>query len=270
MATAKPAPPCSAFDSARLRRIQRYGPGGGILLASGVSNETSISVNFGKPLPLFPLDRVSLLPQQVLQLHVFEPRYRQMVEQALDGAGQIGMAVFRGDAWKQQYHGRPPIRAAVCIGQIVQHQKLDDGRFNLLLQGVCRARVIKELPASEERLYRMALLEPVGIEGAEGEELGELRDSLDLMLSEGPLTRMHAAGALLEYVRNEEIPTTALMELVSFTLLTDSEVRYKLLAEGDAGARASLIRSELVGLRSLLRRAEAQRPEEWPKGCSWN
>src|SRR3954467_9840508 len=85
-----------------------------------MSEETSIQVNFGRPLPLFPLDAVTLLPQQLLPLHIFEERYRQMVEHALDGSGQLAMAVLDGSGKGEE--GNPPIRPAVCIGQIAQHE----------------------------------------------------------------------------------------------------------------------------------------------------
>ncbi|CAG1009353.1 hypothetical protein PHYC_03692 [Phycisphaerales bacterium] len=255
-----------------------------------MSEENSIQVNFGKPMPLFPLDQATVLPQQVLPLHIFEPRYRQMVEHALDGAGQIAMAVFEGNRWKQEYHGRPPLRPAVCIAQIVQHEKLPDGRYNLLIQGVCRAKIIRELGPEKERQYRLALLEPVGVglpgpesglESIEGEEilgpsddnspaLSEVRNRIREMLDEGPLTQMMHAAAVLEYVKNDELPTSAVLELVSFTLITDPRLRYQLLAEPHAEDRARIIVGELEHLSGLIRRAAEQHPEDWPKGCSWN
>ena len=260
-----------------------------------MSEEHSISVNFGKAIPLFPLDSVTLLPQQLLPLVVFEPRYRQMIEHALDGAGQIAMAVYAGDEWKKDTHGRPPIKPAVCVGQIVQHEKLLDGRYNVLVQGVCRAKLVEELPPAQGRLYRAALLEPVGIDtgaviedgGGEGEEeeaespdlglkpeepeaLTHVRSRLSELLSEGPLTQMAAAEPVLEFIRNEEVPTAPLLEIVSFMLITDPHLRYKLLAEGDIETRAVLIMDELEHLSSLIRRAEHQRPQDWPKGMSWN
>ena len=68
------------------------------MLALEMPDEVSIRVNFNKPIPLFPLDSVVLLPQQVMPLHIFEPRYRQMVDEALDSVGQIAMAVIdKGD-----------------------------------------------------------------------------------------------------------------------------------------------------------------------------
>jgi len=282
-----------------------------------VSEETSIQVNFGRPIPIFPLDAVTLLPQQVLPLHVFEPRYRQMVDQALDGAGQIAMAVFEGEEWKDDYHGRPALRPAVCVGQIVQHEKLFDGRYNLLLQGVCRARIIEEMAPDGERLYRVAMLEPVGLDASntviqtpidddddEGgdeaeavypppeaafaadaeddddedetldapdpEHLRLVRERIGSLLSEGPLTQMTAAEPILEYVNNDDIPVSALLELVSFTLISEPDLRYALLAEPHVERRAEIILGELDHLASLIRRAEAQRPQDWPKGLSWN
>ena len=234
------------------------------------AEESTVRVNFGKPMPLFPLDSVSLLPQQVLPLHIFEPRYRQMMEHTLDGPGQFAMAVFKGRAWKQQYHGRPPLMRAVCIGQVAQHEKLPDGRFNVLLQGVCRARITGEVPAEEERLYRAAILEPVDATSHADDELADAREFLEDTLTDGPLAQLAAARAVLEYVQNEEVPTSALLELVSFTMLSGKSLRYRLLAEGDIHRRAAIIRTELLSLGQLIQRAAAQKPEDWPKGLSWN
>jgi uncharacterized protein len=283
----------------------------------------SVHVNFGKPIPLFPLDSVTLLPQQVLPLHIFEPRYRQMIEHALDGAGLVAMAIFEGADWKSEYHGRPPIKPIVCVGHIVQHEKTPDGRYNLLLQGVCRARILRELPPSEDRLYRAGYLEPFGVPGAMNDEstdeadedseddtspehdvptesetglppplkppppvqhmgaelpleeggqrsLDDARERITKMLSDGPLSKLVVAEPVLEYLRNEEIPSHAILELVAFPLTSDNDVRYELLAEGDPAARARIILRELTSLERLLRLATAQHPERWPKGLSWN
>lgn len=235
-----------------------------------MSEEVSVQVNFSRPMPVFPLDQATLLPQQVLPLHIFEERYLQMVNDALDGAGQIAMGVFRGSRWRQEYHGRPPLRPAVCIGQIVQHEQLPDGRYNILLQGICRARIVEEVDAEEGVLYRRAMLQPVGVGDIDEGELEGLRDWLDEALTDSPLTQMTAAETVLGYVRNDEIPTSALLELVSFTMTAGGELRYRLLAEGDAGQRARLVREELEHIQGLIERARAQHPEDWPKGCSWN
>ena len=239
------------------------------------SEDSSIAINFGKPIPLFPLDQVTLLPQQILPLHIFEPRYRQMIESALDGAGQIAMAVFDGDDWKQQYHGRPKIRRAVCIGHILRHEKQPDGRFNVLLQGVCRAQIVKETPARDGCLYREAMMSPLVEDASElndqaASSLAEFRLRLGEMLEEGELSRLTAAEPLMQYIRNDSLPTQAVMEIVSFTLIQGADLRYRLLAERSAEVRAVLLMTELQHLGTMIRRASRQRPEDWPKGLSWN
>ena len=235
-----------------------------------MSEESAIQVNFGRPMPLFALDTAILLPQQVVPLHIFEPRYVQMVERVLDGTGQFAVGVFRGKRWKKEYHGRPPVLPAVCIGQIIQHERTPEGRYNLLVQGICRAKISKEFGATDDRLYREVLLEPVGIDPEEEAKLYGVRERLTELLEEGPLSMLNNAEWMVERMRQEEIPTSVILELVSFVLPTRKEVRYRLLAEGDAGERAELIEHELIGLRRVLKVAMAQHPERWPKGVSWN
>lgn len=134
--------------------------------------------------------------------------------------------------------------------------------------------MIRELPAGEGLLYREALLEPVGLD--EG-ELSEGKDRLDALrtrvkesLAEGPLARLSAAETILDFASNEEVPTSAILEVLSFTIVTDGRTRYRLLEEGDARRRADIIESEVNRLERLIRMAAHQHPSEWPKGMSWN
>ncbi|MEN0019397.1 MAG: LON peptidase substrate-binding domain-containing protein [Planctomycetota bacterium] len=237
-----------------------------------MSEEVSIQVNFGKPIPIFPLDSVSLLPQQVLPLHIFEPRYRQMVEAALDGSGQIAMATYAEEAAETPPLSQPPVRPAVCVGQIVQHEKLPDGRFNLLLQGVCRATILSESEPDEQRLFREAMLEPAMDPDAEeaAEAMDNLRRWIEHNLETGPLAHLAAAESLLPYLRNEDVPSNAVLELIAFALTTEGNIRYELLAESSAMARVAILRRDLDRLASTIARAELQAKVKWPKGCSWN
>src|SRR3954471_16357024 len=92
---------------------------------------------------LFPLPNLVLFPHVAQPLHIFEPRYRQLMADALDGDRLIAMATLR-PGWEEEYHKRPPIHDMVCLGKIRQEKRLPDGRYDLLLQGVCRARVLEE------------------------------------------------------------------------------------------------------------------------------
>ncbi len=239
-------------------------------MASSEETTQTIRVNFARPMPLFPLHGVVLLPHAVLPLHVFEPRYRQMVEQALDTSGQVAMAMFEGDRWKLEYHGQPPIRPVVCVGQIVQHEKLFDGRFNILLQGVCRARIEREHNPKNGRLYREAILRPIGPHEVSEEEIPGVRQRLRDLLQEHPLTELAAAEGISNCLAKDGAPTAAVMELISISIVSDPETKYRLLAEADPAARAELIQRELISLRSLLSRAERQLDPAAPKGVCWN
>jgi len=239
-----------------------------------VSDEQAIRVNFGSWMALFPLDRVVLLPQQVMPLHIFEPRYVQMITHALDASGQIAMGVFSGSRWRQEYHGAPPVRPAACIGQIVQHERMNDGRYNILLQGVCRAQITDEQGADEDRHYRVVTLSPLEQEREafveSGDDLERLREWIERSITRGALARVAVAEQVVEYVRNEDIPTEVVLELVAFAMITEPSARYGLLAEGDVSARGRLLRESLDRLGRLIRQAKSQRPDAWPKGMSWN
>ncbi|MEL7485190.1 MAG: LON peptidase substrate-binding domain-containing protein [Planctomycetota bacterium] len=235
-----------------------------------MSDDIDVRVNFARPMPVFPIDGLVMLPQQVVPLHIFEERYRQMMSHVLDGAGQIAMAVFDGSGVTPNDDGQPRLRPNVCVGQIVQHEKLDDGRYNILLQGVCRARITEEHDPTPTRLFRTAVLEPVEHDPYDTTALDHHREWLDEELSSGELSRLWASEDLLEYVRNEDVPTSILFELLSFTLLSDVELRYGLLAEPDPLRRAELVRDDLERVRKMIRLADKQASDEWPKGMSWN
>jgi Lon protease-like protein len=280
-----------------------------------MSAPETVHVNFSKPMPLFPLHSATLLPHGIIQLHVFEPRYRQMVADVLDGSGQIAMAVFDGDQWKREYHGRPPLRPAVCIGQIVQHVKhenarqdgdeaeeshdtsiiaapdeADEGRaessrsasdatgpgsagtYDIILQGVCRARIAMEQPSDANRLYRTALLEPLGQPEVDDRVLVEHRGKLASMLSSKPLSDLRSAEGFAEYLRGTDVPANVIIELLAYTYvpLEDVQRRYAFLAAPDPLDRARMIEDTLDGIATLLRRVAPQRTSDAPKGCNWN
>src|SRR5262245_34911268 len=102
------------------------------------------SVDCAAPLPIFPLPTVQLFPHALLPLHVFEPRYRALLKDCL--AGQSVMAVpMLEPGYEAHYHERPAVRALCGLGLIVAHEPLADGRANILLRGVTRARIVEEL-----------------------------------------------------------------------------------------------------------------------------
>jgi uncharacterized protein len=106
-------------------------------------------------IPIFPLPGVVLLPGTLLPLHIFEPRYRAMVADALEGDRTIGMAMWRDGAEDDAGGGVTPIHEMGGAGEIVESERLDDGRYNIVLEGRFRFRVIDEAPPSPYRIARI-------------------------------------------------------------------------------------------------------------------
>lgn len=182
--------------------------------------------------PLFPLPNVVLLPRAVLPLHVFEERYKQMTADAIRGEHVIAMALLR-PGWEKDYYQAPEIEPAVCVGQILSYERLADGRYNFLLQGVRRARVVKEL---RKHPYRVAELEPIIETPALEIDLADYRRHLDEMFTEGPLAKT-PAGMQFAKILATEIPTSDVADLLAFNLVDDLPLKQSLLADGDVVRR---------------------------------
>src|SRR5438874_9440994 len=121
-----------------------------------MNDDTWALENFAGTARLFPLPNVVLFPHVVQPLHIFEPRYREMTADALADDNLIAMALLQPD-WESQQQGQPAIHPVVCLGRIIAHQTLDDGRYLMLLRGLSRARVVEEVET--KNAYRMARLE---------------------------------------------------------------------------------------------------------------
>src|SRR4051812_33129982 len=105
-------------------------------------------------LPMFPLPNLVFFPNTRLPLHVFEPRYRQMIADALQKENRIGIVLLR-PGWEADYFGSPPIHEFGTLGTIEQAVPLDDGRFNILIRGDVRVRVLDEVSRVPYRTARV-------------------------------------------------------------------------------------------------------------------
>ncbi len=149
----------------------------------------------GEEIPLFPLANVALFPHGRVPLHVFEPRYRQLSAHALAGARRIGMIAVRPEH-AAAMTGDPPLFSVGCAGVIEEAVRREDGRYDLVLRGTHRFRIVDEFPRVGDRLYRVAHV--VGLddpfdEEREGIPLQGLRaDAIDLL---SHLLRLTTPGA---------------------------------------------------------------------------
>jgi Lon protease-like protein len=130
-------------------------------------------------LPIFPLSNVVLFPGVATPLHLFEPRYRQLARDVLAGERCIGMVVVRPE-FADEMSGDPPVFPIGCAGRIAESQRLPDGRYNLVLRGESRFRVLEEPPRPGERLYRCARVEYLDdpYDEAERDRVSRLRASI--------------------------------------------------------------------------------------------
>ena len=174
-------------------------------------------------IPLFPLPNVVLFPNVFLPLHIFEARYRDMVTDALAADRIIGMVLLR-PGWENDYEGRPAIYPVGCAGLITHAERLPDGRFNIVLQGMEKFKVLDE---DDSRTYRLARVDSVNEQAANGDDKDEMRLArrrLEALLvpqpkGRGSDTKVPASmadedlvNALAQYLELEPVEKQALLE----------------------------------------------------------
>jgi len=173
-------------------------------------------------IPLFPLPNVVLFPNVCLPLHIFEPRYREMVANTLDADRIIGMVLLR-PGWEGEYEGRPAIYGVGCAGLVTHAERLDDGRYNLVLRGLQKFQVTEE---DHSRRYRMATIEPIlePVADADRTVIAAERRRLEALLVPQPAGRgvdpkmppsmpdEELVNALAQYLDLEVVEKQALLE----------------------------------------------------------
>ncbi|HEY0096465.1 MAG TPA: LON peptidase substrate-binding domain-containing protein, partial [Archangium sp.] len=163
-------------------------------------------------LKVFPLPSAVLFPHAALPLHIFEPRYRALVKDALARDKVMALAQLQ-PGWESQYGERPPMQPMMCAGLIIWHEELPDGRYNILLQGVARARLLEELPGQNPyREVRVQLLPDTDYQGPEEEQLRqavfELAGRVPASFAENllPVVARSQGGALADVVAAAVVP----------------------------------------------------------------
>ena len=195
-------------------------------------------------IPIFPLPNVVLFPNVFLPLHIFEPRYRQMVADALAGDRMIGMVLLR-PGYEADYEGSPPVYDTGCSGLITHAEPLDEGRYNVVLRGVEKFTIAHEEPAPAGRLYRTAVISGVDetVGDADRIELRGHRQHLEQLLA--PLW---SSG--LEQHLPAEMPDEDLVNALAQYLEFDPIEKLALLQQHGAVARCkSMI--ELLEIKQL-------------------
>jgi hypothetical protein len=195
-------------------------------------------------LPLFPLPNVVLFPNVFLPLHIFEPRYREMVADAIAGDRMIGMVLLR-PGWDVERgrsssslrgSGEPPVYSIGCSGLITHVETLADGRYNIVLRGLERVRILEE---DQSRSYRRASVEALSdlpLHADDKVVIRRHRERLEAMLTRAGESKIGdpkipaAMGdedlihALAQYLDLEPVEKQALLERHSLRARAESLV----------------------------------------------
>jgi Lon protease-like protein len=186
---------------------------------------------------LFPLPNLVLFPGALQPLHIFEPRYCDLMAETVATDGLIAMAVL-APGWESDYEGRPPIYPVACLGRVTTYHRLDDGRYNLLLLGVARTRILEELPPSKSfREARSARLE-------EKQPNDSVRQRLTkelLAAFEGLMSDSAQSHEQLRRLAEGQATLESLTDLVAFASEMSLDAKVSLLAEPDVEARAHAV-----------------------------
>jgi uncharacterized protein len=213
--------------------------------------------------PLFPLPNVVHFPHLLLPLHIFEPRYRQMVGDSLAGSRLIGMALLK-PGWVTT-EGSPPIHDTVCLGRITAEQFAPDGRYYLVVQGLSRARVVRE--EASDRPYRVAELilhpdpetttSPAAVAAQRRRLIGAFRK----------LFPRRDLDQVLSRAIEETVPLGILCDVLTDAMALEAQDAQKVLAELDINRRCGVV---LRLIHDKLRRRTKPVRAAWPPEFSLN
>lgn len=208
-------------------------------------------------LPIFPLPDVVFFPHTVLPLHIFEPRYRRMVADCLAGDGRLAVVMLR-PGWERDYHGRPPVHAVAGAGDIIQCERLADGRYNIVLDGRLRVRIEEEvrpeLPYRVARARRLAEVVPEDGAGALSRRLTTLRAAHTKLLD--ALGQGHAD--LVGRLTVAGAPPGAVIDRIVAAVVPDATVRQRILESVDVSERLDLATAALADLLTMASGSEAE------------
>lgn len=208
-----------------------------------MSNDPFSLAEFAGKARLFPLPNLVVFPHVVQPLHIFESRYVEMLEHAVADDHLLAMALLL-PGWQPEYDSRPPIEQIICLGRVMSHSPAKQGTYNILLGGISRAKVKRELPVLHSyREAEIELLQDINPEPGD-DSVRQLHSELvrafrRFIPAEAPVQRQ------FEDLLNEETSLGTLTDLISYSLPLDLAFRQTLLAELDVLQRCRLLLDEL-------------------------
>lgn len=207
--------------------------------------------NFSGVVPIFPLSTVVFFPNTLLPLHIFEQRYRDMLNDALSDEKLIGMALLK-PGWEKDYFGNPEIYRITGIGRIITSETFEDGRSNIVLYGLRRAEILETIDGKPYRQARIRLLENPGVN-----EEKILREKILYMIS----AWNDMNGDENQIKVNGSLNLGRLTDVLASLLISNVFEKQKLLEELDINERGRKIATFLEDRLKVLEITLSRRDE---------
>jgi Lon protease-like protein len=212
----------------------------------GKREQSGMPSDFDGIVRLFPLPNLVLFPNVIQNLHIFEPRYCEMLSDALESDDLITMALLdRG--WEENYDAHPRIAKSVCVGRIINHTPLGDGRHNIMLAGLHRARIVEEIDVGTA--FRQARVELIEEEPWDQVELADSAKYDLVKLFRSFLPPEIAKADPLSEVLVHQLPLGVLTDIVAFAINLPLPVKQMLLGEPSEETRYRILIEQLGRLK---------------------
>ncbi|MDA7884943.1 LON peptidase substrate-binding domain-containing protein [bacterium] len=235
-------------------------------MGSPIKSEHSLPEDFGNVVRLFPLPNVVLFPGIVQALQLFEPRYKSLAEDAIESDQLITIGLIDSQ-WKTEQSDVPSIAKTVCIGRVLSHTKLEDGRYNIFLVGVSRAEVVSELVT--ETPYRMAEVRLIEEQLIEDHELSVLRTEVCAKFRKLASYRTGWHQDALDQFLGEDLPLGQLIDMVCYSCGAGIPEQQLVLETVDLAERGNVV---LEILNGQIRASESEQSstQDFPPSFSLN
>ncbi len=194
--------------------------------------------NFDGRVRLFPLPGLVLFPHVLQPLHIFEPRYCDMLEDALANDRLITMATL-AEGWEANYAGRPSLETPVCVGRVLMHARAEEGH-NILLLGLRRGMIEREFePHHSFRTAQVRVIDDFyepGQDARRDQLKHDLLDRFQKFVTQVPLVREN-----LKQLADQLLPLGPVTDLAAFATPLSIADKLRLLADGDVDRRAQTL-----------------------------
>ncbi len=230
-------------------------------------SEFQIPDSFDGTVRLFPLPNLVLFPGVLQALNLFEPRYRQLMEDVLEDDMLITMALVKPDP-NNLTMPVPEICQSVCVGKVMTHAKLENGTYNLLLAGISRAVIVDELVSDTP--YRQAKVKLIREKSLLEEDDKALRGRLIELFKSTRVVESQVDREALDKLVDGKMQVGQLTDLIAYASGISPMEQQRVLEISDVRQRVQFLISLLEKLNQQINSPDGENPREFPPGFSLN